>query len=211
MKYYHGSNITGLKELIPNFKVTNTIKEPVIYFTKDKKIALFYIWNRPYKYASFYINSEGKIEYLEEFPNQLFEFYNGNSGSIYECEEDINVIFESHIKGVFISLATVQIKNMSYISNVYEEILKEESLGNIIIKRYETLSIEEKNVIRNGKVRSIHMLGLLNPNENNQKYMATFMKDKFPKEWEIAVNNTEEEIKEMINKWRISIGLNPLK
>ena len=44
------------------------------------------------------------------------------------------------------------------------------------------------------------MQGLLNTEENEK---TIFMKEKFPKEWEIATNNTKEEIREMINQWRI--------
>jgi uncharacterized protein YkwD len=40
--------------------------------------------------------------------------------------------------------------------------------------------------------------------------MAEFMKEKFPIEWQIALQNTKEEIKEMINQWRICVGLQPL-
>ncbi|NLE04890.1 MAG: hypothetical protein GX638_08825 [Crenarchaeota archaeon] len=42
------------------------------------------------------------------------------------------------------------------------------------------------------------MLWLSNPKDNQSECMAKFMKDKFPNEWEIAIKNTEEENKEMI-------------
>lgn len=214
MPFYHGTYVSGLKELNPIFKRQNTIKKPVIYFTKNKILSLFYIWNRPYKYVTFHINNDGIVEYLEEFPNQLYEFYHGITGCIYECDEDSNIIYESHIKGVYISSVPVKVRGVININDTYEEILKEEELGNIKIKRYNTLTIEEEEKIKKDRVRAIHMQGLLNPKDKQDGYtenMATFMKEKFSKEWETALNNTEEEIKEMINQWRISVGLQPLK
>ena len=211
MLFYHGTHINGLKELNPIFKRNNTIKKPVIYFTKNKVIALLYIWNRLYKYVTFHINDDGIVEYVEEFPNQLFEFYNGVCGCIYECYHDSEIIYESHIKGVYISSVPVKVNNTINIDNAYEKILKEEQLGNIIIKRYDALTIEEKDNFRKGRIRAIHMQGLLKPEDEYQECMANFMKDKFPNEWLVAYQNTEEEIKEMINKWRISVGLCPLK
>lgn len=196
----------GLGELVPIFKRHNTIKKPVIYFTKNKTLALFYIWNRAYKYVTFNVNEKGVVEYIEEFPNQLYDFYNGISGCIYVCDEDSN-IQESHIKGVYISLVPIKVKEKIHINNAYEQILEEEKLGHIIIKRYNELTKEEIDKMKKGRVRAIHMQHLLNPQEEYEEYMAKFMAEKFPEEWSIALNNSEEEIREMINQWRISIGL----
>lgn len=211
MKYYHGTNVKELKQLIPNFKTNNTIKKPVIYFTTNKVLALFYIWNRPYKYVTCSTNQYEIIEYIEEFPNQLYDFYNNNHGSIYECEEENGIIHESHIKGVYVSTVPVEIKNETIIVNAYKEILKEEQLGNIIIRRYDTLTMEEKTKFKKNRIRSIHMQKLLKPNEQLQESMALFMQETFKEEWDIACNNTEKEINDMINEWRISIGLSPIE
>jgi hypothetical protein len=210
MPFYHGTCIEGLKELKPIFKRQNTIKKPVIYFSRNKLIALLYIWKESYRYVTFDINNEGIVEYIEEFPNQLYEFYNGNRGCIYECDEDSNDIYESHIKGVFISSVPIRVSKTININNTYEEILKEEKLGNIIIKRYDTLTVKESEEMRKARIRAIHMQGLLNPREKQEECMAEFMKEKFPIEWQIALQNTKEEIKEMINQWRICVGLQPL-
>jgi len=124
MEFYHGSSIMGLKELKPNFDTLNTVKSNVVYYTKDKTLALFYIWNRPYKYATFHINNEGIIEYTENFPNQLYEFYNGVSGCIYVCNNKDNIITKSHVKDVYISSKPIELTKTIFVDNVYNEIKK---------------------------------------------------------------------------------------
>lgn len=115
----------GLKELKPNFDTLNTVKSNVVYYTKHKTLALFYIWNRPYKYATFHINNEGIIEYTENFPNQLYEFYNGVSGCIYVCNNKDNIITKSHLKDVYISSKPIEVTKTIFVDNVYNEIKKQ--------------------------------------------------------------------------------------
>lgn len=92
------------------------------------------------------------------------------------------------------------------INNVYDEILKQELSGNIIIRRYQQLSFEEKNEILKGTVRAIHMQRLLIPSEYIPKQeQARFAQTHFPQAWDTASKMNQSEVEQMINEWRASL------
>ena len=45
MDFYHGSTVADLKELKPFASEDTNLKEPVVYLTTSKQLALHYIWN----------------------------------------------------------------------------------------------------------------------------------------------------------------------
>lgn len=47
MKYYHGTKVTGLFELVPINSADTTLHKPTIYFTDFFAFFIFYIWNKP--------------------------------------------------------------------------------------------------------------------------------------------------------------------
>jgi hypothetical protein len=208
--FFHGSCITGLSVLHLFSKAHNTIKESVAYLTSSYTLALFYIWNRPYKWVTYDVDENGVVTYTEWFQNQLSDFYSGVCGCIYECSGDIPNIQKTHMNCVFISDKLVPVTKSYEITDVYSEIIDCEREGKVRIKRYDALSNEEKQQIKQDTIRGIHMQKLLIRGTNisdAEKEEIKFIQDKFPIEWEIAKNNTQNEIDEMINAWKKSIGI----
>ncbi len=207
MKFYHGTQRQSLAVLNPFFSTQNTIKKSVIYLTPNPELALFYIWNRPYKWVTFEENENGRVVYTEWYENQLYEFYNRVSGSVYECDGDNPDIYLTHVKGVYNSEKPITPVKERMIPNVYESILEAEKKGSVVIKKYATLSTEEKETIEENTIRAIHMQKVLLPEgENRNAEYTEFVKQKFPVAWEKASKMTKEEIEAMINKWRASRG-----
>lgn len=111
MKLYHGTQIQNIKKLEPVATRDNAITKPVICFTPNSCIALFYIWNRSYKWVTFSEKENGKVVFTEHYKNMLFDFYNKVSGSIYKCDGDNPAITPSHMKGIYISETPIAIEN----------------------------------------------------------------------------------------------------
>ena len=111
MKLYHGTQIQNIKKLEPVSTRDNAITKPVICFTPNSCIALFYIWNRSYKWVTFSEKENGKVVFTEHYKNMLFDFYNKVSGSIYKCDGDNPALTPSHMKGIYISETPIAIEN----------------------------------------------------------------------------------------------------
>jgi len=206
MMLYHGTQIQNIETLNPFATHGNAISKPVICFTPNSHIALFYIWNRSYKWITFNENENGKVVFTEYYEDMLYDFYNKVSGSIYECDGDNPDIASTHMKGVYVSEDPVAVEKETIISNVYHEILKHESLGNIIIRRYNHLPNEEKARISKTTVRAIHMQKLLFPSDHISKTEQTdFVRSHFSMEWDIASKMSTQEIDQMMNEWRTSL------
>lgn len=84
----------------------------------------------------------GKQHYIERFPNQLEALYKGRQGYIYLLDSTDGL---THGKGhSWESKHDVPISQCESIADVYSEILREESLGNIIIHRYAEIDPAEQ-------------------------------------------------------------------
>ena len=206
MNLYHGTQIQNIKKLEPFATQGNAISKPVICFTPSYCTALLYIWNRSYKWVTFSEEPNGKVVFVEHYENMLCDFYNNVSGSIYECDGDNPAITPTHMKGVYTSEISIPVEKEIQIDNVYDEILKQESLGNIIIQRYGQLSLEDKNEIFKQTVRAIHMQKLLIPSDYVPKQeQVHFVKTYFSQAWDVASKMTNLEIDQMISEWRTSL------
>ncbi len=206
MKLYHGTQVQNIEHLKPIATRGNAISKPVICFTPNYYTALLYIWNRSYKWVAFSENENRKVVFTEHYENMLYDFYNKVSGSIYECDGNNPDITPTHMKGVYISEACIPIEKEILIDNVYDEILKQESSGNLIIQRYNQLSLDDKNEIFKLTVRAIHMQKLLIPSDHIPKQeQAHFVQTHFPQAWEKASKMTNAEVDQMISEWRASL------
>jgi len=206
MILYHGTHIQGLEILKPFATRGNAISKSVVCLTPNPHISLFYIWSRPYKWVAFNEDSNGRVVFTEQYDGMLFDFYNNISGSIYECDGSNPQIQQTHMEGVYTSEFPINIEKETVILNVYEEILRNEAKGNIIIRRYAQLSNEEKNSISQTLVRAIHMQKLLFASDKASKREQTnFVRSHFPQEWEIASKMSQQEIDEMIKEWKASL------
>ena len=149
---------------------------------------------------------DGIVVFTEQYENMLCDFYNNVSGSLYECNENNPDIIPTHMKDVYRSEVPVSVEKESVISNVYDEIIKQEALGNIRIQRYNQLTYEEKEKQFKTIVRAIHMQKLLFPSDYiPQQEQAEFVKTHFTKEWNAALKMTRQEVEQMINEWRESV------
>ena len=208
MKLYHGTQVQNIEQLKPFATRGNAISKSVICFTQNYCIALLYIWNRSYKWVSFSENENGKLVFTEHYENMLYDFYNKVSGSIYECDGNNTDITPTHMKGVYTSEVPIPVEKETKINNVYDEILKQEALGNIIIRRYDQLSVEDKKEIFKMTVRAIHMQKLLIPSDYAPKQeQACFVQMHFPQAWETASKMTKAEVEQMISEWRASLTI----
>ena len=206
MVLYHGTHVQNIKILKPFATRGNAISKPVICFTPNFCMALLYIWNRSYKWVTFNENRDGRIVFTEHYDNMLYDFYNQVSGSIYECDGNNADIQPTHMKGVFVSEKTIGVEKEIIVPSVYDEVIKQESLGNVVVRIYNQLPSEEKNEISKTTVRAIHMQKLLTPSDfAPKKELAAFVRSHFSTEWETASKMTEEEIEQMINEWRASL------
>ena len=110
------------------------------------------------------------------------------------------------MKGVYTSEISISIEKETQIDNVYNEILKQESLGKIIIRRYSQLSLDDKNKILKQTVRAIHMQKLLIPSDYVPKQeQVRFVQTYFPQAWDVASKMTTTEVNQMICEWRTSL------
>lgn len=177
MEYlYHGSWISGLTVLNPKSYCHNYPNEKVVYLTANRAYSLFYIWdaqhnNRNNKYVTCGLK-DGVVQYHEQFPNQLYSFYNGVSGYIYSVIKD-----ETFIKGsesdMWINKNPVPVRKIEFIPNVYDEILKYEQAGKVEIRRYHSLSVEDKNRFIDMTVNYITDKKLmLSPNSEESKFIS---------------------------------------
>ena len=204
--YYRGSAVVGIRTLLPYSKAHNTIKNSVIYLTPNETLALFYIWNRPYKFVTFNENDQGTVVYTEWYENQFSDLMKGLSGSVYECVAAPN-IRATHIAGVYNSDIPVTVSKETVIDDVYKEINKRIADGRVILRTFGSLDREEKEeIVERNMVRSIHQLHLLKTetSEYNNEF-GTFVKEHFPLSWSIAEKMSDEEIRMMIEEWRKSV------
>lgn len=204
--FYHGSAVKGIRTLMPFSKSHNTIKKPVVYLTPNETLALFYIWNRPYKFVTFNENDNGVVVYTEWYENQFSDLMRGLSGSIYECADDPR-IYATHIAGVYNSDVPVSVCKEIVIDDVFEEIQKRIADGRVIMRRYGSLRVDEKEkIVKSDMVRAIHMQRLLKPDktETDAAY-AAFIREHFPLSWSIAEKMSDKEINAMYDKWINSV------
>jgi len=101
------------------------------------------------------------------------------------------------MKDVWMSEIPVPVLGFEVIPNVYDEIIKYEKCGCIRIRRYETLSEEEKEKRHHIIVKAIYMERLL----HSFPEKAAFVKEKFQKAWKQAYEHPEKE-EEIINNWK---------
>ena len=196
--FYHGSSVQGIRLLKPFSKSHNTIKKPVVYLTPNETLALFYIWEREYKFVTFDEDERGAVVYTEWYENQFDDLTRGLSGSVYACLDDPR-IYATHVKGVFNSDEPVPVLSETVIDDVQGEIRKRIADGRVVLRPYRTLDEEEKEKIKDNVVRAIHLQHLLAPGESAYK---TFLQERFPVSWNIAANMSAPEIKAMIDEWR---------
>lgn len=186
MDFYHGTAISGLKELRPFLSSYSNLKEPLVYLTTSKQLALHYIWNTEklaYKMPMLDIRKDGVLVFQEMFSGALEYFYKGLSGYIYHCVGDYTINDAAGVFTCATSSLPVPISDYEYIADVYEKIMEYEKQGTFIYEKYETLPQYRYDIIRGIIMRSIKRDNLLyNTTHPNYK----FYQEKFPQYWKEA-------------------------
>ena len=181
--YYHASNIADLKVLKPH--VSNHEKS-LVYFSSKRENVLVYISNAVEKYikekynrslkqynkwASYGITEDGRVRIEEYYPNATVETFKGVSGYIYSVNQLDNVKPLRGIKDAFITQEEILIDSYEYVADAYDEMLKAEQEGKIVIERFETISDKKREWIEKTIINEYN-------NTDNEDYKE-FLLDKF--------------------------------
>ena len=186
MDFYHGSVKEGLTILKPFEQVHSDLKEPCVFLTLNKQLALFYIWdlNRfPAKVPMLDISKDGVITFQEMFSGALEYFYKGLSGYIYHCigSYELNPSFK--IKSVALSKNDVEINDYEFIDDAYERIIEYEKYGLFINEKYENLPQYKHDSIRGWVMRWIKANNCI---KDKDSFLSKFYQDRYPKYWKEA-------------------------
>ncbi|MEJ6952282.1 hypothetical protein [Natronospora cellulosivora (SeqCode)] len=186
MDFYHGTTKAGLRELRPFASPYSNLKEPLVYLTTSKQLALHYIWNTDkleIKMPMLDIRKDGVLVFQEMFSGALEYFYKGLSGYIYHCVGDYQINDNSDVFTCATSSSPVPILDYEYIDDVYEKIIEYQEKGTFIYEKYETLPQYRYDIIRGIIIRTIKRENLLNaPSDPRYK----FYKEKFLQYWKEA-------------------------
>ena len=158
MDYYHGTVVGGLTQLLPFALSDTNLKEPVVYLTTSKQLALHYIWDYdrcPFKSPMLDIHKDGIYVFQEMYPNALEYLYKCLSGYVYHCVGEYDHDNNSGVHTCAVSKEPVPITDSEYIQDVYEEILSYEKQGTFIYEHYEDLPQWRHDVIRG------HVIGMI--------------------------------------------------
>ena len=138
--FYHGSVIGGLDIILANAK-SHADGSRVAYFTEDRVYALVCCRSREENFVTMG-PKDGIQHYYERFPDQLRVMYEWKEGFIYR---PVSCDTLKHTKDhTWESPADVPVVLHEHITDVYEEILREEKAGNVIIHRYEEIDPDEQ-------------------------------------------------------------------
>lgn len=177
MAYYHCSPTAGLTVLEPR-KPESFEKPAHVYMTTSLPMALMYgIRNFEYTYG---YTREGQIYFEEYFPNALEVLYRGKSASLYLC--DPRQTSATQIPNEAVSDVPVEVISETPVPDVWEALLEQERLGNLVIRRYEELSVRMLEWIRNAEAEEIRKRNLLHTGGP----MAAYIKRHYPHSWAMA-------------------------
>ena len=186
MDFYHGTTTGGLNELRPFASPYSNLKDPLVYLTTSKQLALHYIWDTersPTKMPMLDIRKDGVLVFQEMFSGALQYFYKGLSGYIYHCVGDYTVNDATGVFTCATSSLPVPVAGSEYIDDVHKRIMQYEEQGTFIYEKYETLPQYRYDIIRGVIMRIIKRDDLLS---NTMHPNHEFFQDKFSQYWQEA-------------------------
>jgi hypothetical protein len=186
MDFYHGSVKKGLTVLKPFPQVRSDIKDPCVFLTLNKQLALFYIWdlNRfPAKVPLLDVRKDRVIVFQEMCRGALEYLYKGLSGYIYHCIGSYKLNSSFSIKSVVLSKNDVEIKDCEFIEDVYERIIEYSKYGLFINEKYEELPQYKHDIIRGWVLRWIKAENCI---RNKDSFLSKFYQDRYPTYWKEA-------------------------
>jgi|TergutMp193P3_1026864.scaffolds.fasta_scaffold67659_2 hypothetical protein len=186
MDFYHGSVKKGLTVLKPFAQKNTDIKEPCVFLTLNKQLALFYIWdlNRfPFKVPLLDVRKDGVIVFQEMCSGALEYLYKGLSGYIYHCIGSYELNPSFSINSVALSKNEVEIKDCEFIEDVYERIIEYGKYGLFINEKYEELPQYKHDIIRGWVMRWIKAENCI---KDKDSFLSKFYQDRYPTYWKEA-------------------------
>lgn len=183
--FYHGSSVPEITKLEARSKLHNS-EEKVVYLTDNVPYALFYIWDEKHngfdsKHVTGWIKN-GIAYYEEQFLDQLKTFYEGVSGYLYRINDNYDIRQMENRDNMFFSINDVIVSEVVQIIDVYEELLKYEAEGKLVVLRY-----SEQSEQRQSELVDLIAQAIIHDNfyiENKQQ--RVFMQKYFTKAWQIA-------------------------
>ncbi len=183
--YYHGSCTPGIMCLEARSTLHNTDKR-VVYLTDNIPYALLYFWDAEHNNCSSkHVTGWTKNDvayYEEQFPDQLKTFYQGVSGYLYCVSDGMNIKSIENRTNMFYCTTDTTVTETIYIPDVYEELLKYEVEGKLVVLRYNEQSAERQHELVDMIAKCIINAEFYVGNEQKK----TFMKKYFSKSWEQA-------------------------
>lgn len=186
MEYFHGSMKKGLTKLKPNASPFSNLREPLVYLTTSRQLALHYIWDMErigVKMPMLDIRKNGTLVFQEMFSGALEYFYKGVSGYVYRCIGDYELNSAVGVHSCATSSTAVPVTDFEYIEDVYESIISYGDKGTFIYEKYEDLPQWRIDVIRGHVIRFIKRFDLLNDMTHPS---CRFIQEKFPHYWKEA-------------------------
>lgn len=183
---FHGSHIEGIKSLKPRSVLHGSDKN-VVWLTGNVPYALIYIWDgehnnlRREKHVTAWVK-DGMAYYEEQFPNQLEAFYKGVSGYLYHIPQKPNIKAYESRESMYYCADEVTVEKVSFVSDVYDELLRYEQNGEFTVRRFSKQTAE-----RQRELTELMATAILRDNfcEGDEE-KAEFYKMYFQKSWEIA-------------------------
>lgn len=183
--YYHASPVRGIQYFEPHI---SNHEIPLVYFSTKRENVLVYLSNAFEKYCrqigyvhqgpwrkwgSYGFTADGILRLEEYYPNATADTYQGVSGYIYATEllSDKKVLKE--IPFAVTSEHCVKVQHCEYIPDAYEAIMEAVKAGKIVLERYEEMSQEKLDWIKNSVVQEYR-------NHAADQAYRLFLKGKFP-------------------------------
>lgn len=142
---YHGSIMKELDIILANAE-SHADGSKVAYFTSDRVYALVCCRGREENFVTMGLK-DGVQHYYERFPDQLKIMYEGKEGFLYRPLSSAGL---TNISGhTWKSHADVPVSLYEHVPDIYEEILREEAVGNVIIHRYGEIDPDEQKLHAN--------------------------------------------------------------
>lgn len=129
------------------------------------------------------IRKDGVLVFQEMFSGALAYFYKGVSGYVYRYSGDYPVNSAAGVPTCATSSTAVPVADFEYIEDVYEAIIRYQSLGTFLYERYEDLPQWRLDVIRGQVLRMIERGGLLTGKPHPSRRL---IQEKFPQYWKEA-------------------------
>lgn len=190
MYLYHGSHIEGIKSLNA-YSVLHGTDKRVLYLTDNIPYALLYVWDSEHnfctdKHVTGWVKG-GIAHYEEQFPDQLETFYGGVSGYLYCVKGKTGIKAYEERECIYYSACDETVDDVIYVPDVYEELLRYESLGEFEVRRFNEQSPERQEELTN----MIAQVILRSDFYKNDSGKATFYRKYFGSSWERAANGKQ--------------------